>query len=175
MALAATMAWAQSEDRARITAHWTPLFGDNRAIEFVRHPDTTCACLSDTTMGPSLFMFGARRVLWKIQGNSGTCSLVTVQVSNNDTAYVTPPGTDFTVINNFAVGDSLNTGGVLVTLIPTDSTRTGESFVKWRYSRVFVRSRTGYTTTTASAGPTVACRSKSDSLRWKAYVQWTAP
>lgn len=159
-------------DRANITAHYTDMFSDSRHKNFVRHPDTTCACLSDTTMGPSVYVFGARRIIWKVQANSGTCSTLTVQVSNNDTTYYTPPAAHFSIISSFSVGDSLNSGGVLVTMVPRDSVRPAIGISTWRYARMFVRQREGVT---SNNDCTILCRSKCDSLRFKAYVQWTDP
>jgi hypothetical protein len=148
-----------------------------RANQFVRALDTLCAAVGDTTEGPSVYCFGARQVIFRIQANSGTCSLFTVQVSNNDTTWqAAAAGNQMDVGTDFNAGDSLNTGGETIVLWPDlASTATAEGGLMWRYARVFTRQRTGYTTTTASAGPTVACRTRADSLRFRTYVQWTAP
>lgn len=140
---------------------------------FVRNPDSMCKCVADTLVGPSVRVFGASKVVFTIQANSGTCSLFTAQVSNNDTTWqAAASGSHTGVLNDFSVGDSLNTGGEILTIYPVTFLSGG---LPWRYARVFVTRRTGYTTTTASAGPTVACRTRADSLRWKVYIQRTAP
>lgn len=172
LAMTATFVMGQSNDRVGMTAHYTELFRENRVLEFVRQPDTTCACLSDTTTGPSIRIFGARRVIWRIQANSGTCSLVTVQVSNNDSTWVSAPNAYTSMITTFAVGDSFNTGGVQFVLFPSDSARIGAGVMPWRFSRVIVRQRAGVT---SNNNCTALCRAKVDSLRFKAYVQWTQP
>lgn len=141
---------------------------------FVRQPDTTCACISDTTTGPSVYCFGARRIIWRIQANSGTCSTLTVQVSNNDTTYISMPGLFVAAHHNFVVGDSLNTGnGVMVAVYPVDSVRTNAAVgFPYRFSRVVARQRAGVT---SNNDCTILCRAKVDSLRWKAAIVWSAP
>lgn len=149
-----------------------PMFGGPRG--FVRQPDTTCACLSDTTMGPSVYCFGARRVIWNIRANSGTCSTLTVQVSNNDTTYLAAPRQWIQVLGEFAVGDSLNAGGgTMITVIPVDSVRTNAAQgFPYKYCRVFVRQRLGVT---SNNDCTALCRAKVDSLRWTGNVVWSTP
>lgn len=152
---------------------------------WARVSDTTCAAVAETLTGPSVYIFGAAQVIARIQANSGVCSLVTWQMSQNDTNYTSTNGTATSTGVKYypggttlTVGDSLNRGGIFVLLHPqtnsaNDVQRT--QLFGWRYARVFVTTRTGYTTATASAGPTVACRTKLDSLRISYYVQRNAP
>ena len=144
----------------------------SRKFHFVRQPDTTCACLSDTTMGPSVFCFGAKQVIWRLQANSGTCSTLTVQVSNNDTNYINAPTRFVNVISPFAVGDSLNQGGAIVVLGAVDSLRGGFEVIPWRFTRMFVRQRAGVT---SNNDCTILCRAKVDSLRFLINTVLTAP
>jgi len=147
-----------------------------RSKNFVRTLDTLCAVVGDTTQGPSVYCFGARKVVWRLQANSGTCSTLTVEVSNNDTDWVSTSSKNLVdVVTDFAVGDSLNQGGAIIALISEGHAGEESVGLPWRYARMFTRQRTGYTMTTASAGPTVACRTRADSLRWKAYITWSAP
>lgn len=160
---------------AQTRAHYT----NNREIRsshFVRTLDTLCACVSDTTAGPSQYVYLAKSVIFRLQANSGTCSLLTVQVSNNDSTWVAAPNIFASSFTNFTVGDSLNTGGALVKLVATDSTRLqSNAVIPYKFARLVARQRTGYTTGTASAGPTVACRTRADSLRFHATVVWSNP
>lgn len=175
--LAACVAVAVSaQDGPRITAHYTGRFTDERQINFVRQPDSTCACLSDTTQGPSVWCYGARWVTFRLQANSGTCSTMTVQVSNNDTTWKTVSSlSGLTAVSDFVTGDSLNAGGTIVTLTNHDATNLASGVpaaIQWRYARMFARQKAGVTSNNNCA---TLCRAKVDSLRFKAYVGWTAP
>jgi hypothetical protein len=149
----------------------------NRTADFVRHPDTTCGCISDTIAGPTVWCLGAKQVLWKVRANSGRCSLMTVQVSNNDTNWVAAAGgvtTDVTTsgMTNvaWAKTDSLNRGGAIHLLTPTFvGTITPMGGIPWRYTRLFVTLLAGVT---SNNDCTILCRGKCDSLRWSAYVQY---
>lgn len=146
-----------------------------RARPFVRQPDTLCAAASDTLQGPSVFCYAAKAVIWKIRANAGTCSLITIEVSNNDTAWSTPPNGAVDVISEMATGDSLNTGGRTAMLATANANLTANGVIPWRYCRAVVRRRVGFSTSTVSAGPTVACRTRVDSLRWNGAVVWSTP
>ena len=150
-------------------------------VPFVRHPDTTCAFYSDTLTGPSVYCFGARQVIWRIQANSGTCSLLVMQVSQNDTnwtdANAADPAKFMLWQSEFIVGDSLNQGGVISTLrniYDNGASQTVTAGIPYRFSRVYMRRRKGFSTETSPA-PTVKCAARCDSLRWSAWVQFTAP
>lgn len=156
---------------AQESANIVPYFVNPVTAQFVRQPDTTCACVSDTTMGPSVFVYGAREVLLRLQANSGTCSTVTFQASNNDTNWVTPSNVVLVSRTTFAVGDSLNQGGAMFRLIPRDSIYSAPT-IQYRYIRSFVRQRAGVT---SNNDCTILCRAKVDSLRWKYYVVKSAP
>lgn len=180
-ALIAATAHSDGE-KAFLDTRW-----DSRADAWVRTSDTACAAVPETLTGPSLYCFGAAQAIFRVQANSGTCSLITVQMSMNDTNWTNQaadansgiqarvhPG----VAGVFVVGDSLNRGGVFVNIYPrfTSATDVGRAMIiPWRYTRLFITTRTGYTVSTASAGPTVACRTKLDSLRITGYVQRNAP
>lgn len=154
-----------------------PRFADyfvKRAAGFVRTTDTACAVISDTLEGPSVRCFGARKVIWIIQANFGTCSLMTVQVSNNDTAWSAAAGKALVdVQQDFIPGDSLNTGGVRVELRATDLANGSGDGIPYEFSRLFATLRDNKK---SDGNPNLQnCRSRADSLRWKAFVQITAP
>jgi hypothetical protein len=137
-----------------------------------------CAVASDTLVGPSVYCFGARKVIWRIQANSGTCSTFTVQVSNNDSTWRLAEGgsNNTDAESDLTVGDSLNTGGVLMTLFSSGPVVGRiDGGIPYRYARLFVRRRIGWSTATASASPSVACRTRCDSLRWNSSVVWSSP
>lgn len=173
---------AQSDsDGAYLETRWGP-----KVDSWVRASDTMCACVAETLTGPSIYCFNAAQALFRVQANSGACSLIVMQVSMNDTFWTTANGsvtnTNVQVTpstsNVYTVGDSLNRGGVMFILRPfivssNDAWRSAT--IPWRYARLIFTTRTGYTTATASAGPTVACRTKLDSLRITGYTQRNAP
>lgn len=137
---------------------------------FIRQPDSVCKAIADTLAGPSVYCRGATRVLWIIRANSGTCSLFTAQVSNNDTTWqAAASGISVNVLNEFSVGESLNTGGQMLTVLPIDVANVAATTIPWRFSRLFVTRRTG---STSALDVTVLCRSRADSLRWTAVVSW---
>lgn len=150
-----------------------------RAGQFVRQPDTMCAVASDTLRGPSVDCFGAMAVVWRIRANSGTCSTLTAQVSKNDTNWIdanSVKATKFLVSRTeFAVGDSLNQGGTLLKVIAWDSTLASQVAIPYAFNRVILRRRVGMTAGGGMSGPTPACRTRCDSIRWSARVQWSAP
>lgn len=149
----------------------------DRMISF--QPDTQCACVSDAINGPTVSVFMGTQAILGVRANSGSCSLLVVQVSMNDTNWVSTPSNHFqiTSINSanssasFTKGDSLNAGGYFVSLLPiAGSLSTTTQGIPWQFARLQVTRFTGYTTTTASAGPTVACRARLDSLRFTSLV-----
>jgi len=149
----------------------------SRVNHFVRTLDTLCAALSDTTEGPSVYCFGARKVVWRLQANSGTCSTLTVQVSNNDTDWVSTSSKNLVdVVTDFVVGDSLNQGGTIIALISEGHTGEESGGLPWRYARMFTRQRIGHVVgVSANTSPTTACRTRADSLRFHVYTVWSAP
>ena len=160
-----------------LRAQESPAFSEyfvNKGSFFIRTLDTMCAVLGDTTEGPSVYCFGARRVIFKLQANRGTCSTMTVQVSNNDTTWWAAVAKNLTtVLTDFASGDSLNAGGAITTLIPQDGGVTSTGGIPWRYARMFTTQRNNKL---SDGNPnTTNCRSRADSLRWKIYVQTSAP
>jgi len=143
-----------------------------RAGQFVRHPPDSnsgspCKQASDTLTGPSVYCLGARKVIWRIKANSGTCSTLTAQVSRNDTTWLNAASPQLAVVmSDFNLNDSLNAGGKVVTILPRDTLGYGQAGIAYAYSRVFVRRKSGGVS---------LCNSRLDSLRWAAAVLWTDP
>lgn len=132
--------------------------------------DSTCACVADTIKGPALAVFGAFSANLQVTASAGGCSLIVAQVSHNGAVWL-PAATYLEVTNypTYAVYDSLNQGGVVTQLLPrvTGSlTAFRGATIPFAYARLCVIRRTGYTTTTASDGPTVACRTRLTGLQF---------
>ena len=120
----------------------------------------------DTIAGPSVACRGARLVEFLIRANQGTCSLLTVQVSMNDTTWAAPSSGISGIATGFTQGDSLNTGGVVVLFVGGVSTGDREAGIPYNFARAVV---------TPQAGTLASCASKLDSLRFIPSVSWNLP
>lgn len=126
--------------------------------------DTVCACVADTIKGPTLAIFNAYEAMLSVRAVAGGCSLIVAQVSHDGAVWL-PAATYCEVTNypTYAVYDSLNQGGVVCQLLPRVAgalTTYKGSTIPFQFARLCLIRRTGYTTGTASADPTVACRTR---------------